>query len=56
MPTPVLRPEAANISLHDLSSREWRKRLAGYAKPNTLRASFQLDCSSFSMIVDMSRS
>jgi len=42
MPTPVLRPEAANISLHDLSSREWRKCLAGYAKPNTLRASFQL--------------
>jgi len=38
----VLRPEAANISLHDLSSREWRKCLAGYAKPNTLRASFQL--------------
>ena len=38
----MLRPEAANISLHDLSSREWRKCLAGYAKPNTLRASFQL--------------
>ncbi len=38
----ILVSGIADASPHDLLSPAWRKRLAAYAKPNTLRASLQL--------------